>query len=267
MIATPKIIRSVLEKYLKYFTFRKTLPGRFPGNRVIYVSPGAQLKYLKFGESSFDKVLLDIAEHFIDSNSVVWDVGANVGVFSLASAALGAQVVAMEPDPFLLALLNKSKGSQRNAGLNISILPIALGKDNSIERLQIANRGRASNALETSIGMKSQMGGVIETIDVPVMTLDTLLTSKLLPPTFLKIDVEGSEVDVLMGARKILSEIRPTIFIEADVVTRPQVEEILRQYEYDFFESISEIKCGSGNVNTITKKDTIAIPRFQSDLI
>ena len=256
-----RIFRLFLEKSLRKLTFKKTLPKRFNGRHQLYVSPGAQLKYIKLGENSFDKVLLNTVEHFIQKNSVVWDIGANVGVFTFAAAARGATVVATEPDPFLVNLLHKSKELRRNRSLRISILPIANGNTDCIERLLIANRARAANALENSVGMKTQMGGIRNVIEIPLMKLDTMLCGKILPPTFLKIDVEGSEVDVLLGAKKILTEIRPIIFIEADIATRPKVDEILSANNYDLYETIEDVKNGTFYTEEIKRKDTIAIPR------
>ena len=253
--------RSTIEKSVRKIIFKKSLPKRFKGNHQFYVTPDAQLKYIKLGDTSFDKVLLDTVEYFINENSIVWDIGANVGVFSYSAAAQGATVIATEPDLFLVNLIMKSKRLKRNNDLKVTILPIANGKKDTVNNLLIANRGRASNALETSFGMKTQMGGVRDIISVPIMKLDTMLCGKIPPPTFLKIDVEGSEVDVLAGATKILKEIRPIIFIEADIRTRPKVDAILNANNYVLYENIEDVKNGAFVHGQIKKKDTIAIPK------
>jgi hypothetical protein len=59
----------------------------------------------------------------------------------------------------------------------------------------------------------STSGGVRETQLVPAFNLDTLLES-LPPPKVLKIDVEGSEVEVLRGQTRMLEQVRPTILCE-----------------------------------------------------
>lgn len=254
------LLRKIIELTFRGKYFKRCLPASF--NRVqLYVSPDAQLKYLKPGESGFDKILLDLAELFVtkDINSyVVWDIGANVGIFSFACAGRGASVIAVEPDPFLFKLLNKSIKIPSNSNLDVQVLQTAVSDRIGYETLNIAKRGRASNCLE-SAGGRTQMGGVREKIRVPLTTLDEML-KKVEAPNFIKIDVEGAEVNVLEGAKTLLMKYRPTLFIEADVNTRPAVTEILRRYDYLLFDSIESYMEDSPIEGIIEFKETLCIP-------
>jgi hypothetical protein len=91
------------EKYLK-----RNLPSRF-GFTPLYVSPDSQLKYIKLGEEAFDSGLLKIVDDYIRVDSVVWDIGANVGVFTFAAASrtLQGSVLAVEADIWMAQLLRK----------------------------------------------------------------------------------------------------------------------------------------------------------------
>lgn len=67
---------------------------------------------------------------------------------------------------------------------------------------------------------------------VPTITLDGLLGS-VLPPTLVKIDVEGAEVEVLRGAERLLSSVRPVLYLETVGSTHSQCERILQAAGYD----------------------------------
>ena len=73
------ILRSLLEKAVR----GKMVKRRLPNGAKIYVSPDSQLKYLK---RKFDTDLTELAKSHVNSQSVVWDVGANCGVLAFSSA-------------------------------------------------------------------------------------------------------------------------------------------------------------------------------------
>jgi FkbM family methyltransferase len=200
------------------------------------VSPDAQLKYLKIGVEAFDIELLRIAREHIREDSHVWDVGSNVGVFAFAAASIAKKgsTLAIEADNWLAMLMRKSLSLKENAWLNIQILSTAISDNNGISTFLIAKRGRASNYLEVA-GGRSETGGIRERVTVPTLTLDTLLEF-LPPPNFLKIDVEGAETMVLKGARRLLSENHPTIYIEVGMEANDQVTDILKNNRYVLFD-------------------------------
>jgi FkbM family methyltransferase len=61
-----------------------------------------------------------MVRELVKSNTTVWDIGANMGLFSFAAAALGAEVLALEAGPRLAALLRRS--AQLN-GLPVTVVP------------------------------------------------------------------------------------------------------------------------------------------------
>ncbi len=207
------IIRTIVERLSR----GKILRRRITVNQrsiPILVTPDAQLKYLGFGAGAFDQDLIDIAEKYLDENSSVWDVGANVGVFTFAAAAVASKgcIVSIEADIWLANILRKTAAFKEYAHTSISVLPAAISDRDSVAVFMIAARGRASNALANA-GGRSQMGGIRETQYVPTLTLDTLL-STFAQPDFVKIDVEGAEGDVLNGAEVLINDVRPTFYIE-----------------------------------------------------
>ena len=228
------MIRRLVERLARGKVLRRTI--RVAGQRVpIHISPDAQLKYLKPGARAFDADLLVLAEQRLSADSVVWDVGANVGTFAVAAAAVAqrGQVVAIEADIWLAGLLRRTAAEPVYGG-RIQVVPCAVAATCGVARFVIAARGRASNALEVS-GGRSQMGGAREVVLVPTLPLDTLLET-LPAPSFVKIDVEGAELAVLQGAGRLLREVRPSVYIEVDEGWAEEVYALFAGHGYDAFD-------------------------------
>lgn len=214
-------MRGIAEKLLR----NTALPRRLPNGRKIWVSPDSQLKYLRI--SGFDDDLVQLAREHVHAGSVVWDIGANCGVFAF-SAVHARSVVAVEADPFLCNLLQRSV--LLNGPDSVTVLAGAVSDRCGIAEFAISARGRASNHL-LEHGGRSQSGGRRATLLVPTITLDAML-DELPPPTFVKIDVEGAELSVLRGATRLLSEVRPTVYIEVDGSNEQACRAILQSSGY-----------------------------------
>jgi FkbM family methyltransferase len=227
-------LRTLAERLSRKRRIVRRLPKTF-GRRPIIVSPDSQLKYLKLGSEGFDPFLLGMVAECIRSGEIVWDIGANVGVFSVAAAALGARVLAVEADPWLAEIVRDSKRLPGNESAEIEVVAAAISERSGVSRLLIAKRGRASNAL-ASVGGRDQMGGVRAIISVPTLTLDALLRD-FEAPTFVKIDVEGAESLALRGAEELLRLHRPRMLIETGPDTAKEVSAILKSARYELFDA------------------------------
>lgn len=194
------MIRSLIERLSRRVVLRRHLPPDF-GRRPFWASPGAALKYWQPHIAAVDPVLLRVACEHIRQGDVVWDIGANVGLFTFAAAhraGRSGRVPAIEADTWLIELLRRSCRLPENADLNVDVLPVAIADRVGIARFCVANRGRATSYLEGA-HHSSQTGGVRVTQLVPTVTLNWLL-DHFPPPTFIKIDVEGAEHMVLAAA-------------------------------------------------------------------
>ena len=207
----------------------------------LFVSPDAQLKYLKPGTKSFDQDLINIAEKYLALDSNVWDIGANVGVFTFASASIAREgnIVSVEADTWLVDVLRKTASLAQYSNGHICILPTAVSHENSVASFLVADRGRASNTLEATSGSRSQTGGFREKQFVPTLTMDTLL-GFFPSPDFIKIDIEGAEYMALQGASKVINEVRPIFYIEVGGETSHQIFETFNQAKYSAFDKTGE---------------------------
>lgn len=147
-------------------------------------------------------------------NAVFYDIGANVGFFSLLAAkAVGPMgaVYAFEPISENVQVL------RRNAKLNrfdaLSVFEIAVGEKCGTSELFLSEwNGGAS--LSVAAHRRARK---VPSRNVKVMSLDEIIRAfGLRPPTLVKIDVEGAEAPVIRGMSQTLSAYRPTVLFEVD---------------------------------------------------
>lgn len=127
----------------------------------------------------------------------VIDVGANVGLYSLLFAELvgiEGSVLAFEPEPNLFAMLQAN--CARNAACNVSAVQRALGREN---RRVIFHRS-AFNSGDNRLGARSSAH---QPVEVDLVRFDDLEPNFV--PDFIKIDVQGHELDALAGMEKALA--------------------------------------------------------------
>src|SRR5438132_101814 len=118
------MIRKVLEKLMRNWVFRRRLPADF-NYEALYVSPSAGLRFVFRRMSSIDPPLLRCARELVRNGDVIWDIGANVGLFSVAAAARSGtkgRVIAFEPDACLVKLLGKTKALQQRSNAHLTIV-------------------------------------------------------------------------------------------------------------------------------------------------
>ncbi|GAB3041964.1 FkbM family methyltransferase [Natronobiforma cellulositropha] len=154
--------------------------------------------------------------------AVVFDLGANVGIYALAlaSSAHERQVVAVEPSPVALERL---RTNVRLNGLEsqIRVVPCGVGDARGVATRdggRPPTRPFYVSSLPELSGFDAasarRFGARVETVlEVPCVRLDDL-ASQLPPPDFVKVDVEGAAPAVLRGARETLERYRPTLFVE-----------------------------------------------------
>lgn len=230
-------VRSLAEHLSRGVVLRRRLPSKF-GRLPIYVTPEAGLRYWS-AMSRVDPMLYDMVEELVKPGLVVWDVGANVGLFSFCAAALAGKsgsVLAIEPDLWLAHLITRSSQrieARRYPSAQVEVLCASISDSNRISKLAIAERARASNYLVEAMG-STQATGARRVQPTVSLTLDFLM--EYFPaPSVLKIDAETHEASILKGAERLLKEARPTIWCEVSAENSDEVTKLLHAAKYQLY--------------------------------
>lgn len=203
-----------------------------------------------------DPELSALAVEFVRAGDVVWDVGANVGLFTFSAAHLAGpkgQVVALEPDVWLVQLLRRSAAIQSAQSAQVRIVSAAVANSCDLREFSIARRSRAANFLT---GYDStQTGGVSEKQTTVCLTLDWL-SHRLPIPGIVKIDVEGAEFEVLEGAVGLLESHHPIILCEVSSESSRKVTELLKDHRYQIYDA--QVPCNHRHALDLAPWSTIA---------
>jgi FkbM family methyltransferase len=166
-------------------------------------------------------------DKIVPEGSVTVDVGANCGLYTRKLARLSRQVYAFEPSHKMADLL------RRTSAPNVSVHEIALSDQTGNAELFIPQAdhelvyGLAS--LEPRFGTGNER---VVSISVPTARLDAIVQQEV---AFVKIDVEGHELNVLNGAVELVEHSQPVFLVEAEDRHRAQATRSI----FEFFESRS----------------------------
>jgi FkbM family methyltransferase len=158
---------------------------------------------------------LDWIESF-NENSIFFDIGSNIGLYSIYAAKLkNSKVYCFEPSVFNLELLVQNI-HLNNVNDNTVIIPIALNNQNSIESFNLSDLSKGA-ALSTFGKEYNQYGEKLKIKDyyktVGMKLDDLILNLNINFPDYVKIDVDGIEHLILSGMQIILEKTK-SILIE-----------------------------------------------------
>lgn len=185
-------------------------------------------------------------ERELRPSDVLWDVGANVGGYSLIAASIGsgARVVAVEPSYSSYSALCENI-VLNNLAAFIHPVPIALSRTTGLDSFSYSDvaAGAASHAL-ASIGPAPSDSLFAAAYQQVILTysLDDLLAGFSLPaPTLMKLDVDGAEGAVLAGASSTIanSSLR-SILIEMERENASRVQATLHEAGFQLTQRVDE---------------------------
>ena len=150
----------------------------------------------------YEDIETELVKNEIKEGDVVLDVGANIGYYSLIFAKLVGKygkVFAFEPESYNFGLLNKNL--RINGYQNVITKNTVVSDYIGTTKLYLSNLTTGMHRIYPSQYCTSK------TINVETLTLDNYLNAELVDKiSFVKIDVEGSELGVLRGMKNILQK-------------------------------------------------------------
>ncbi len=205
--------KGLLQKILIDFLMPKNadLDVQLPCGDVITMSSAERIGSHLLIRQYFEDAELAACERFAAPGSTVIDVGANVGIFTITLARLVGKtgtVIALDPLPRNCARLRAH--AEMNRQSNIRIVEVAVGDKAGSVKLNTA-----LDPAFVSVYSDLTVASSPAVIEVEMRPLDEIWQSLGRPPvSFMKVDVEGSELGVLDGGKELLSTLRPVLLIE-----------------------------------------------------
>lgn len=177
-----------------------------------------------------------------NKNDIFFDIGSNVGNYSIYASKKGIISFACEPEILNLSLLYENIFLNNIEGLCTPI-PLAIHDKTMVEKFYLKDISKG-DALH-SIGEKSYLlqnpENSTKTINTLTITLDTLIEQYNLPyPTKLKIDVDNNELNVINGAQKTLEYVHEIcIELDLDFKDHQQAKKVLEMKSFEIVEKES----------------------------
>ncbi|UYG00877.1 FkbM family methyltransferase [Halomonas sp. GD1P12] len=197
--------------------------GGLARSLIVYWRPGRQ------------KGLRRLYHPFIVPGDFAFDIGAHLGDRSAAFQALGARVVALEPQPALARWFRRLIKHD-----DITLLPVAAGVEPGHAEIAISSANPTLSTLAHDwrgrIGTENPAFKHIaweRTLRVEVTTMDRLI-ERFGMPCFIKIDVEGFEAEVLKGLSHAVAALSVEFVAGVLHVSHACIEEITRLGDYRF---------------------------------
>jgi FkbM family methyltransferase len=162
----------------------------------------------------------------LTEGDVFYDIGANVGCYTLYASRLvgpAGHVVAVEPHPANAAALLRNIAV--NGLTNVTVLTSPLGQCVGVERLKLG---------DLQAGTSGSVVGNTEGVMTCVTSIDYLRLRALIPAaSFVKIDVDGNELLILLGMVNTLKAdgIR-ALQVESPPHTRARIEHFFKEHGY-----------------------------------
>lgn len=231
----------ILNAFAKIHPFKVSKIMPWGRQMRFYLPEGNQIYYYDFWEANFAIFLT----RYLKSDDIFVDVGSHVGYYaSLAQSLVGAEgaVIAIEPTPRTYDSLVENLKDTPAHTFSVAI-------SDTEGEITFHDYGPAYSAFNTfnvhTEAFEDGIGGAGNEIRVRARTLDSILSEVKRAPTFIKIDAEGAEAQVLAGAVNSLKQHRPLLSIEVggdavwDDMTTNAIS-LLKSLEYTPYEMTLE---------------------------
>ena len=221
---TNKIGRYFNEHLVKYiFNQKKNI--KYNNVKLIFHSPNRINEFRIETFSSKEPETLRWIENFAE-NSILWDIGANVGLYTCYAAKLkNTSVYAFEPSIFNLEILTKNVFLNRLSN-NVTIVPFPLTNKLKETEFKMTSADWGSSASTFGEDYKHDGSKIKKEFNYKMLGIsmnDSVNVLKIKQPDYIKIDVDGIEHLILEGGNQILKKTK-SILVEVDENFITQVE-------------------------------------------
>jgi FkbM family methyltransferase len=192
-----------------------------PGDVVVSAAGPSRLRFqmkmqwqshTEYVLGTYEPEFFQVLKHHLQPGDTCVDVGGHLGYYSMLMARLvgpGGRVITFEPVQENLAVLQENIAM--NHMENVRLVNTALGRHSGTMTLI---RSEAETMSATPSIRAYAVEGAQKQVEVKVDTLDEFFDREGCKPKLIKVDVEGAEIEVLLGASKTLANSRPIVMVE-----------------------------------------------------
>ena len=163
-----------------------------------------------FGVYEYEKVETELWMEFAKKSNYILDIGSNFGYYSLLASDANPQskILAFEPAPAMFKRLTHNL--HLNAYANVVPMNLGISNEKGVFDFFVAD---SKHSGMSGLSMPDGVGG--EKIQVEIATVDQILADQgQFRPDLIKIDVEGNELNALLGMEQMFGLVKPVFFIE-----------------------------------------------------
>ena len=255
--------RSILLRFKEFVENKCYLKKNISNKKISFFTPSELIKWRVKTILDKEPETISWINEFKD-RSIFWDIGANVGLYSIyaASKRERIKVFSFEPSSSNLRTLSRNI-SINNLQNKINIVPFALSKNKNkflLLKESSFNEGGALNSFGVNYNFSGKKFFSKNSYNTFGTSLDNLIKLKILKvPNYIKIDVDGIEDLILAGAKNLLLNKKiKSILIEINDKFKVQKKEILKIMKKNKFQLISK----SRNEDFYSNKDFSGIYNY-----
>lgn len=249
-MATRKFHPRGTERILRTFHHPDRVSGveaviPYDGDLRIHTNTASFIEWEIFFKGYYAKNIIDLIKKYLPRDGAFVDVGANVGAYTLIAAKIAREVIAIEPVPEIASRLQENCSLNNLA--NVKIVRFVISDTEGKTQLYIPE----IDANKSSSVYDAKASGARH-ITSDVTTLDALLAGKKID--FIKIDVEGHDRNVIMGAREIIKKYKPIIVFEEcgdeapTEISKETIDQLFKEAGYE------QIQIGDQDILCLPKR-------------
>ena len=183
----------------------------------------------------------------------VYDIGGYIGLvtmFFACEVGENGRVVTFEPNPQnYTAILDHIA---LNGIANVQVLQLGLGSERGTLKFVVSDHKPAMGTANPKRQDKLLGQEEIKVLQIEIDTMDNQIAANdLLEPDFVKIDVEGLELDVLQGMSQTIGSCRPEMLIELHGESEREIAEFLLSHGYNIYQVEDGVDITQQNINMI----------------
>ena len=231
------------KRWWRYISFKKPVIMKWMDGLFLRIYPKNEVFRALFVKGIYDPNLIVVINALLPAKGVFLDIGSNMGYCSLLmSKAVGedGRVFAIEPSERDFLRLVDNVNLNRLGNVNVYRLAVS----DKIGRVNISIATEERSALNT-LGTEFSNKGIekIQTEEVDSVTLDAFVEEEEIDRIdVIKMDIEGSELKALNGARNTIERHRPALIVginenslRASNASTEEVEKTLRELRYKMY--------------------------------